>query len=37
MNQKDKDFIIYLQSLAIQSGNQKIINEIKNYRLLHDF
>ncbi len=37
MNQKDKDFIIYLQSLAIQSGNQKIINEIKNYRLLHGF
>ena len=37
MNQKDKDFIIYLQSLAIQSGNQKIINEIKNYRILYDF
>jgi hypothetical protein len=37
MNQKDQDFLIYLQSLAIQSGNQKIYNEIKNYRLLHGF
>ena len=37
MNKKDKDFIIYLQSLAIQSGNQKIINEIKNFRILYDF
>jgi hypothetical protein len=37
MNQKDKDFIIYLQSIAIQSGNQKIINEIANYRILYDF
>jgi len=37
MNQKDKDFIIYLQSLAIQSGNQKIINEIANFRLLNGF
>ncbi len=37
MNQKDKDFLIYLQSLAIQSGNQKIINEIANFRLLHGF
>jgi len=37
MNQKDKDFLIYLQSLAIQSGNKKIINEIANYRILYDF
>jgi hypothetical protein len=37
MNKKDKDFIIYLQSLAIKSGNQKIKNEIANFRLLHGF
>ena len=37
MNQKDKEFIIYLQSLAIQAQNQKIINEIKNFRILYDF
>jgi len=37
MNQKDKNFIIYLQSIAIQSGNKKIINEIKNFRILYDF
>ena len=37
MNQKDQDFLIYLQSLAIQSENKKIINEIKNYRILYDF
>jgi hypothetical protein len=37
MNKKYKDFIIYLQSLAIQSGNQKITNEIANYRILYDF
>jgi hypothetical protein len=37
MNKEDKDFLIHLQSLAIQNKPNEINAKIKSIRLLYDF